>query len=621
MSGFGMLHEHEGADPTDGLEDLGDLNVPEPTELEEKTIKLCRHLFEKAKKNRAKYDSKWLDYYQMFRGDQWKNKRPSYRHSEIINFIFMHIQSTVSQMFDARPRADFTAQNPNDLEFAKVLSDLYEADAQKGNWLAKDVEAVFDGHFFGIGFGSIKFDPDADYGLGRIIHDSEDPFEIYPDPEARDVNDEQYSAYLVHAQPRDVEKIKTEYANHPLVGAIKSDLADFTKQDDRSAPNVRPQYNRQTTAKLPAETFSGNDERFMSDNVMVFTYYMKPADVVEEAEEETGSDGAVTVRHITKKKYPKGRRVVMINNRVFEDEPLETDNMKFPFMRYVNYIDPRQFFGISEIEPLESPQRIFNKLVSFVLDVLTLTGNPIWLIPTTSGVKPGSFHNAPGMQVPYDGNQPPTRQEGAQLQPYVIQMIDRMENWFNTLGGNSEVSRGIAPPGVTAASAIENLQDAAGTRTKQKMRNLDAYLTQFGEQYVDYVLQYYTVPRIYRLTDKDGLEKYFRFHVEHDTDEYGEEVKTGVIKNFTKDPDTGRMVEDLDEKRYLIRGSFDVKVNTRTGLPFVKGEREQKLLQLFDRQIIDREEVLKGMEYPNHEAVLERMRELDEQQAMAQGGM
>jgi hypothetical protein len=48
-------------------------------------------------------------------------------------------------------------------------------------------------------------------------------------------------------------------------------------------------------------------------------------------------------------------------------------------------------------------------------------------------------------------------------------------------------------------------------------------------------------------------------------------------------------------------------------------------MQLFDRQIIDAEEVLKNIKYPNAEAVLKRMAEKQAQaaqaEAMANAGM
>jgi hypothetical protein len=54
---------------------------------------------------------------------------------------------------------------------------------------------------------------------------------------------------------------------------------------------------------------------------------------------------------------------------------------------------------------------------------------------------------------------------------------------------------------------------------------------------------------------------------------------------------------------------LDVRVTTGSTLPFAKAEKEQKLLQLFDRGIIDAEEVMRGTDYPNWEAVLQRVQQ------------
>jgi hypothetical protein len=607
------------------------IDVDPPSDQEEKDIKLVTHLFDKARKHRQKFDSRWIDNYKMFRGDQWKSKRPKYLHSECINFIFMHIQSTIPIITDSRPKTTYVPRDPADLEFTEILNDCYEADSQNGNWLHKHTESLFNAHFYGTAYSSMKHNPEAEFGLGAITLDSEDPFNHYPDPEARDVNDDRYSHSHIDAEPRDVEKIRALYSAHPLINAIKPDLLDFTKRDEKSNMSIRPQFERLTQDKnMPAESF-GADPAALTDKVMVITAYIKSADVVEERLEAIDEQtGEAKECFVSKKKYPNGRKLVMINNRIFENGPLPNPDCKFPFSRLVNYIDPNQYFGISEVEQLESPQRIFNKLISFTLDVLTLTGNPVWLIPTSSGVKPGSFHNAPGMQIPYDGQTPPTRAEGAQLQPFVIQLIDRMVQWFNDVSGGQDITRGLTTGGVTANAAIENLQDAAQTRVRQKMRNLDAYLVELGRQYAQLALKHYTAPRVFRLTNKDGAEKYFKFHVEPVTealsigpngepvytqklDEKGDPMREAVIRHYKLEPGKG-LTESLEEKRMLIRGSFDIKVNTATGLPFAKAEKEQRLLQLFDRQIIDAREVLEQIDYPNYEAVLSRVQE---QQAAA----
>jgi hypothetical protein len=59
-------------------------------------------------------------------------------------------------------------------------------------------------------------------------------------------------------------------------------------------------------------------------------------------------------------------------------------------------------------------------------------------------------------------------------------------------------------------------------------------------------------------------------------------------------------------------------VTTGSALPFAKAEKEQKLLQLFDRGIIDPQEVLQGTDYPNWETVLQRVQERQAAAAQAQ---
>lgn len=613
MSDLPYLAEHEGISEPTGLAE------PEISPEEKKAAKLVDTLFSKYKKHREKYDRNWAWYYRYFRGDQWKKKRASYRHSEVINLIFQTIQSQVPIMTDSRPRPSFVPTDPSDIEFSVVLNEVFEADWQAQGWLYKITEVIYDGHIYGTGFSNLYFDKDALHGLGRIGLQCEDPFFCYPCNTARSTNDR--CDGFIHAEPTDVSELKARYAGHKYVSFIKADMSEVLDRSLEREEGPKRNYN----LEMPDDSYSG--EKYTDEKqALVTTLYLKPKDTEEiETEKEDEATGEIKKEYVTKLKYPRGRKIVKINKYIFEDGPLDNDDLSIPYSKYSNYMLPREFFGISEVEQLQGPQDIFNKLVNFTLDVLTLMGNPIWLIPTASGVKPKSFHNAPGMQIPYDGAEPPRRVEGTQLQPYVMQLIDRMENWFNSLSGSQDITRGVNPAGVTAARAIEGLQDAAQTRIRQKMRNLDDYMVCWGRQYVQLALQNYSVPRIFRLTNKEGIDKFFRYHVEIREDEYGEEERVGVVTNFEEEETfddagkvTGKRSVEKDTKEYVLRGDFDVKVNTQSGLPFNKAEKEQRLLQLYDRQVIDREELLKQIEYPNYEGVLKRMNELERQAAEAQ---
>lgn len=582
----------------------------EPTKEEQKAINLVMKLFNKAKRHRKKYDEKWLENYKMFRGKQWAEARPTYRHSEVVNFIFQTIQSVVPQMTDSRPRIDYLPQDPSDLEFANILSEIAQSDWEKGNWLYRLTENIYDSHFYGTSIGELCFNPELEYGLGGIDFYTKDPFYCFPDPNAEDFVKGPKCRFVVMAEPTDVDIVKREYPDKK--DFIKPDLIDLMQGDRTDIDRVK--YVSPTDNRVVIEGRSA-EEVGHKDQCLKITCYVYDDEVMEEETDKILADGTVSPdkEYTQKMKYPGGRKICIANGVLLDDCANPYDDGEFPYMKLVNYMLPREFWGMSEVEQLSSPQKIFNKLISFSLDVLTLMGNPIWVVDTTSGVDTDNLVNRPGLTIEKEPGSEVRREEGVQLQPYVLQLIDHFQNWFQEISGRTDVTQGAAPSGVTAASAISALQEAAQTRTRQKSRNLDAYLQRFGQLYKNRVLQFYDTPRIMRLTQNQDAQKYFKMYVEPVQDEYGQEQKKVTIRDYTEDGQ-----ETLDSREYILRGDFDVKVTTGSSLPFAKKERMDQALQLFDRGIVDPEEVLNAMDYPNKEKVLLRMQQKMAEQAQAQ---
>lgn len=580
----------------------------EPTPQQEEAIRLVERCYQKARNARKPYDEKWLDYYRMFRGKQWKDTRPSYRHSEVINLISRAIQSSVPILTDGRPKPQFIPQEPQDLEVAGILNEVLESDWDAGNWLHTLTEIIYDAHFYGAGFGCLKYDPDADEGAGRVGFESDDPFAMYPDPAARDVN--QKCNYFVHAEPRPIDELKRKYPE--FAEFIKPDLIDYAKRD-RSYFDAQVRYRSPTDNRSIVEGQSYDIEA--NDEALVITMYIHDLAFVEEEmeahDEKTGEQSKVYVQRL---KYPKGRKLTVINGVLVHESDIEYDDKKFPYIRLLNYVLPREFWGISEVEQLESPQKMFNKLLSFALDVLTLMGNPIWVVDTTSGVDVDNLFNRPGLIIEKEPGSEVRREEGVHLQPYVLQMLGELKQYFDDISGSNDVSRGVKPEGVTAASAIEALQEAAQTRLRQKTRNIDTFMQNFGQMYLSRVFQYYDAPRVFRITNDQSVTKYFKFHIEkYDDPESGDQKLMAKVRDFNQGDDGKQYLGE--ERAYEIRGKFDVRVSSGSSLPFEKQRVESQTYQLFDRGIIDAEEVLKNIKYPNAEAVLQRVAE---KQAMAQ---
>jgi len=625
-----LLGEHE-APAKDVANEKG--SVYTLSDEERKTVKLVNKLFSRAKKHRDKYDVKWMDFYRMFRGKQWKEERPAYRHAAVMNIVWRAIQSQVPIQTDSLPKFEFLPQNPEDREIAEILNQICESDWTKHNWLMQLTETIYDANIYGTGFGAWTWDEKYDYGMGGICHESWDPIHCFPDPDARDVNGKR-TGFFIHAEPIAVEKLKSEYPEHAAF--IKPDAIDLIEDGDKTDIHKdrykSPVDNLSIVAGSPEQDDSANPRA-----LKITCWYFDPS--IEEVEEEedheieqinptTGAPEKVMSKRsvfVKKKKYPNGRKIVVVNNIPVEDGPIEYDDGKIPAARLLNYVLPREFWGVGEVEQIEGPQTIYNKLYSYVLDVLTLMGNPIWVISKDSGIDTDNVFNRPGLILePANAQSIVRREEGVQLQPYVMQILDRVKSEIDDIAGSEDVSRGVKPEGVTAAKAIEALQDTAQTRLRQKARFLDAYLQESGQLYLSRVFQFVTVPRVYRLTNNENSQKYFKFHVEHAQDEMGNPVKIAKVRDYVEQPD-GTMAYG-EERQYQIQGEFDVKVSTGSALPFAKTEKYTLGFQLFDRQAIDVEELLKVADWPNKEAVLERMRAKEEammaaQMAASGGGM
>ena len=592
---YGTQSEHEMAPKQSGGSSAN--QEYQPTTDDRKQIKHVEKQFQKAKVFKAQYDEKWLDWYKMFRGKQWKEQRPTYRHSEVINLIFQTIQSQVPIITDTRPKFEFLPQEPSDYAVSEILNHIAQADWMKNNWQMVLTEVIYEGHFYGTGLSGLRWCADEN----AIVYESTDPFYFFPDPSSKDVNVD--SEFCLTAEPMDVAKIKKLWPKNGKY--VKSDLADLMRGSKTDLGPIR--FKSPTDNRTVMEGGSAQDVG-EKDKALVITLYCKSDDLEDEpkdvADPVTGAMG-----HDYALKYPNGKKVVICNGVLLEVGPNPYDDGEFPYQRWPNYVLPREFWGMSEIEQLEGPQKTFNKLISFVLDVLTLMGNPVWIVDNTSDVDTDNLFNKPGLIIEKAPGSEVRREEGVQLQPYVLQVVDRMKEWFDQVAGSNDITRGVNPGGVTAASAIADLQNAAQTRIRQKSRNLDCYLQNLGQQYASRVFQFYTAPQVFRLTGDDGANKYFKFHVNKSDDG----STSALVENYSEDGKSQGISE------YQIRGEFDVRVTTGSSLPFSKAEKEDRLTKLFQLGIIDAEEVLKGLDYPNYQAVMLRQQQKAAAQAQAQG--
>lgn len=612
---YQLVSEHQ---PMDS-EESAKTAAYEPSTEEKADIKLVTKYFERAKKYREKYDRNWVKWYHFFRGKQWQEARPSYRHSEVINMVWQHIQSTVPITTDSRPKFEFLPEDPSDRELAEIFNEISESDWQRNNWGYTLTEIVYDGNIYGTGHSSMEHDGAARYGLGDIVYKRRDTFYAFPDPNSLDVNDKSRGGkFFIYAEPVDIDVLKKQYPDKAAF--IKSDLLDLSQNDKNNIDAVK--YKSPVDNRTIMEGPGGVDDNAERNQALKIECYIYDDDTEEEVEEfedqtsiqidpMTGQEVQITQQvstgFVQKKKYPNGRKICVAAGVLLDSGPIPYDDGQAPFEKLINYIDPGSYWGISEIEQLESPQKIFNKVLSFALDTMTLMGNPIWVVGEQANVDTDNLINRPGVVIEASDANQVRREGGVQINPDLFQLIDRMRNYFNEASGSTEATRGVRPEGITAMGAITALQEAAQTRIRLKSRLLDNYLQTLGQHYKARVFQFYSTPRVIRITNNQNAQKYFKFHVEQVQDEMGNTKKVARVRGYQED-EMGKMKPEMNEREYIINGDFDIRVNTGSSLPFAKTEKINVAKMLFDAGAIDQQELLVAADYPNWEQVMERMK-------------
>jgi len=97
----------------------------------------------------------------------------------------------------------------------------------------------------------------------------------------------------------------------------------------------------------------------------------------------------------------------------------------------------------------------------------------------------------------------------------------------------------------------------------------------------------------------------------------GAPQRRAIVRNFNQDPASGQ--GGFGEAQQIdIKGELDVSVSTGSTLPFMKAQKNQDAKDYFNMGVIDQEELLKTVDWPNYQGVMSRMDQKAQQQAQMQ---
>jgi hypothetical protein len=385
----------------------------------------------------------------------------------------------------------------------------------------------------------------AEIGQGDVACQVLSPFEIYPDPLATGMDD---LGYIFEEKVRSLDYVRDRYP------------------EDAFGQPFEPTPDSDVPSGLTEGFYPGTSDLFKGAS--------------------TTSRG-VKVREFRKspcKRYPDGYMATWINNSVVVRSDAPDDPV--PYTKFGSIEVPGRFWSRAITSDLRGPQVDLNTIQTQLKENARLMGNPSIMCSRHANVE---YHGVPGERIDYDSTVIDAKPEylvPPNMPVYVEGQIDRVQKSLEEISGIHEVSRATVPAGVTAASAINLLQEADATRLSPEIQQMEYSLGQWGTKILKLRAKYNTDARLIKISGEDGYWDIFSFKGEMLGDDPRVEVQAGSQMPRSKAAKQAAMTEVLG-----LVFQYGVPVDERNLRKFLKDYEAGGLDRLFEGMTEDAKQV------------------------------
>lgn len=549
-----------------------------------KVAEVLRH-YENGVRVRQRWSGRWKKAWEYsIAASQW-GQRPSWKASPVENYIHSKVQHLLAMLTDNRPKIHVLPREPEYKDYSDDLQKLLDYLWYRQRMDTKIVEALNYAVHFGLGF----LYPYWDYDTDEICTEVVSPYNLVVDEDATCIEDARYVGHVTRMSrdeilsrwpdaegkfrpgTRTVADPREQEGFDPATGRVPSDVG-YAYEDDSVAAGTLAPY-------VSAEMDGHMDE---DDMVQVLQFWIRDHELVRKPMMTKG--GPVLDRngdevYTEEPRYPGGRHIIVAGNRVIHEGANPFLHRRTPYVEVGCYKIPGEFWHISFVHNLISPQKELNKTLGLILDSKNRMGAPQWLGDTNNGVTAEMLTGEPGLYIRKNPGTVLERLDPPPLPSYVINYLQLVKQAIDEISGVPDVSQGMKPSGISAGVAIESLQEAANTRNRLLVRNVENAIAELGEMWVSLAQQFYREPRTIRVTDQETGEFSFR----------------------TLQPEA-------------LAAQWEVFVAAGSTLPRNRDARQRQGAELLKMGVIDNEALLEYVEWPGKEKVLKKVREMQRMQ-------
>lgn len=538
-------------------------NAREDAEL----IKDLERLFKSARDDRQQYESSWLLNMAFVYDQQWvywnestqrieKPKVPRWRVLMVVNLVKGVVRTEYAKLTQQRPtaKAQPASGDPDDRDQAKVCDAILSyLDATDGSDSAHKRALLW---AIVCGTGILKSYWNKDKGDEITFPDTTMISVPTQDPATGQMVDQQVEV----PHPQAGQPLTTKAGDVVRLGDIETcEVSPFEFYPDPFGLTIADK-NWAFTVKLRSAEYVM--ERF---GVEVEPHEVTNDQYVEGQMYSLNSEAPIARKGVllkeffqrSTKKYPKGRYVVYVDDRVLHTGENPYPKAQLPFASFVHIPVPARFWGDSMVTSLIDPQKNLNKSRSQAIEHRNLMTKGKWLVAAGALPVGKVITSAPGEVIEYEPvpgvAEPVKHLDGSAIPDSYWKDVDQSTREIREVSGVHEVSNAGVPSGVTAAKAIGFLQEQDDMRLGPTAQAYEDAIAALAKIKLHLAKQFYEERRTVRIAGKDNTVKVVEFYKDDIPDEVDVRVEAGASlpksrvarQHFVMDLWNAKMLPDL----------------------------------------------------------------------------
>ena len=424
-----------------------------------------------ALENRVKENQKW------FRERHWEvvgHSRNTGDPEPASAWLFNSIANKHADFMDNYPSPVVLPREPSDKQDAQTLTSILPVVMEQNEYEQTYDDGCWDVLVNGMDVQGVFWDKNKLNGLGDITIKTIDVLNLFWEPGITDI---QKSANVFHVELRSADALKREYPQ----------LADVSGLNGANGIYVR----------------YANDENIDdSDKALVVDWYYK-------RKAENGRE----ILHYCK--FCAGKLLYASENDPALASRGYYDHGRYPFVVSGLFPIKDQLGGFGYVDIMKSPQIYIDKLEQSLLKNTVIGARPRWWVRGDGMVNEQEyadmskdFVHFTGSGNPQDSIFPITPPE---MNTYAITLRANKIDELKETSGNRDFSQGGSASGVTAASAIAALQEAGSKLARDMIKERYRAYRKISEMCIELIRQFYTMPRTFRITGKQGGTEFVQF--------------------------------------------------------------------------------------------------------------